>query len=254
MRRAVFSRTLHRVICWICANAVAEFLSYGAPARPGRCPHCGAKPRNRAMLWYLREVIRPRLDANSEVLEVGGSRVGVQWLSAETVLGTCRYTNIDRRKLRFHTRIEPPHRFMLMDVTRLNFPDASFDVILCNHTLAYVRDDRRALSEIFRCLKNDGLAMLDSNHDEEKTLSVYDYRRKHPELGDDYFAENGDQWVYGKDYFSRIEAAGFKPRIDTLFGDCDSAFKREHGLKDHHELIVAFKSPAGDERFSLTGH
>lgn len=201
------------------------------------------------MHWYLREVIRPRMGAACEVLEVGSSRVGARWLSAESIIGTPRYTIVDCRELRFHARIEPPRRFMLMDVTNLNFADASFDVILCNHTLAYVRDDHRALSEIFRCLKDDGLAMLDSHHDEEKTVSVDEYRREHPELGDEYFAENGDQWVYGKDYYARIEAAGFKVRIDALFDDCDGAFRREHGLKDHHELIVAFKSPAGDERF-----
>ncbi len=251
VRLAGFSRTLHRVICWVCGNPVAEFLAFGIPTRPGRCPHCGAKPRNRAVHWYLRQVIRPSLVAASEVLEVGGSRVAVQRFSAEAVIGGARYTVIDRRKLDFHARIEPPHRFILMDVTNADFADDSFDVILCNHTLPYIRDDSRALSEIFRCLKTDGLAMLDSSHDEDRTRTVDEYRRQHPQLGDDYFAENGDQWVYGKDYLARVEAAGFSTRVDVLFADCDKAFKREHGLKEHHELIVGFKSPRGEARFSL---
>ncbi len=246
-----FSRTLHRVICWVCGNPVAEFLAFGIPPRPGRCPHCGAKPRNRAVHWYLRQVIRPRLNAISEVLEVGGSRVAVQRFSADAVIGGSRYTVIDRRTLEFHADIEAPHRFIPMDVTNADFADNSFDVILCNHTLPYIRDDGGALSEIFRILKIDGLAMLDSSHDEDRTRPVDEYRREHPELGDEYFAENGDQWVYGKDYVARIEAAGFTTRIDVLFDDCDRAFKREHGLKDHHELIVAFKSHGGEARFSL---
>ena len=162
----IFSRTLDRVICWVCENPVAEFLFYGIPPRPGRCPHCGAKPRNRAVHWYLREVIRPRLGATSEVLEVGGSRVAVQRFNAESVIGSSRYTVIDRRTLKYHACLEPPHRFIPMDVTNTDFADNSFDVILCNHTLPYVRDDGGALSEIFRCLKTDGLAMLDSSHDE----------------------------------------------------------------------------------------
>ena len=249
MRPLLSSRTLHRVICWVCENPVAEFLLYGIPRRPGRCPHCGAKPRTRAVHWYLREVIRPRLGAHSEVLEVGGSRVAVQRFSAESVIGSSRYTVIDRRTLKYHACLEPPHRFIPMDVMNTDFADNSFDVILCNHTLPYVRDDGGALSEIFRCLKTDGLAMLDSSHDEDRTRSVDEYRRAHPELGDDYFAEHGDQWVYGKDYFARLEAAGFKVRIDVLFDDCDSDFRREHGLKGHHELIIAFKSPRGETRF-----
>lgn len=250
MHHTIYSRTLRRVICKVCNNPVAEFLLYGIPPRSGRCPHCGAKPRNRAVHWYLREVIRPKLDATSEVLEVGSSRVAVQRFTTESVIGSSRYTVIDRRTLKYHAYLEPPHRFIPMDVTNTDFADNSFDLILCNNTLPYVRDDRGALSEIFRCLKMDGLAMLDSDHDEDRTRSVDEYRREHPELDDDYFAVHGDQWVYGQDYFARLEAAGFKVRIDVLFDDCDSDCKRKHGLKDHHELIVAFKSPRGNARFS----
>ena len=249
MRVTCYSRTLHGVICWVCGNPVAQFLLYGIPSRPGRCPHCGAKPRNRAVHWYLRSVIRPRLVADSQLLDVGSSRVFAQQFITPSVIGSARCTVIDQRSLNFHARIEPPHRFIPMDVANADFADDTFDVILCNHTLAYVRDDHRALTEIFRCLKPDGLAMLDSGHDQEKTQSVDEYRHDHPELGDDYFAENGDQWVYGQDYFERLQAAGFRPRTDVLFDDCDAAFKREHGLKDHHELIVAFKSSMGDARF-----
>lgn len=253
MRPAAISRTLQRVICWICGNPVGEFLAYGIPPRPGRCPHCGAKPRNRALHWYLREMVRPALGQGAELLEVGGSRVGVQSLCSGGAVGNARCTLIDRRKLGFHSRIAPPHRFICMDVSSAAFPDNSFDIILCNNTLPYVREDRRALREIFRCLKPDGLAMLDSSHDGERTRTVDEYRHEHPELGDDYFAENGDQWVYGKDYLGRLEGAGFEVRVDVLFGNCTTEFKTQHGLKDHHELTVAFKSPRGAARFPPPG-
>lgn len=237
------------MICWACGNPVAEFLDYGIPPRPGRCPHCGAKPRNRAVHWYLREVVRAKLDANCDVLEVGASRFAVEQLCCEHVIGSARYTVIDLRTLGFHTAIRPPHRFIRMDVTRMDFADESFDVILCNHTLPYVRNDRQALAEIFRCLKTDGLAMLDSSHTIDTTCPVSDYRRAHPELGDEYFAENGDQWVYGQDYLERLESAGFQVRVDELFVTSNPEFRRRHGLKDRHELIVAFKSPQGSRRF-----
>ena len=237
------------MICWICGNPVGAFPAYGIPSRPGRCPHCGAKPRNRAVHWYLREVVRPALGEGAELLEVGGSRVSVLHLYDKAVVGPARCTVIDRRKLGFHDLIEPPHRFIRMDVTAVAFPDNCFDVILCNNTLPYVREDRRALGEIYRCLKPEGLAMLDSSHGSGRTCTVREFRLEHPELGDDYFAENGDQWVYGEDYCERLEDAGFDVRIDVLFGDCTADFKARHGLKAHHELIVAFKSPRGPVRF-----
>ena len=86
---------------------------------------------------------------------MGGSRVAVQHLSAEGVIGNARYTLIDLSSLNFHACLEPPNRFICMDVTNTEFADNSFDVILCNHTLPYVRDDARALAEIFQCLKSE---------------------------------------------------------------------------------------------------
>jgi ubiquinone/menaquinone biosynthesis C-methylase UbiE len=203
------------------------------------------------MHWYLREVVRPHMSEDSQILEVGGSRVSIQRVMAQAVIGPSRCTFIDTRSLRFHAGIELPHRFMNMDATKLQFADDHFDVILCNNTLPYIRDDRGALAEMFRCLKSDGIAVLDSDYAGERTQTVAEYRRRHPELGDEYFAENGDQWVYGMDYVSRIEAAGFKARIDVLFDDCSDHFKHEHGLKSRQALTVAFKSPYGRTRFAL---
>lgn len=178
---------------------------------------------------------------------MGPSRAGMQ--CATSGIGPARYTAIDTRTLPVHAAIAPPHRFVPMNVTKMAFRDHTFDVILCNHTLPYVRDDRAAMLEIRRCLKHDGLAMLDVPRDAERTRTVADYRREHPELDDDYFAENGDQWVYGQDYLGRLRAAGFAVRIDRPFDGYGAAFKRENGLKERTEIIVGFKSPGGDARF-----
>ena len=64
-----------------------------------------------------------------------------------------------------------------------------------------------------------------------------------------YFAENGDQWVYGEDFLERVREAGLEVRTDTLFSDCDDEYRRRHGLKREHELLVAFKSEQGARRF-----
>ena len=205
------------------------------------------------MYWYLTKIVRPALADGDEVLEIGSSRIGARYLCTEAAVGKARCTFIDVRELDFHAHIEPPHRFLCMDATDMKFADDTFDVILCNHTLPYVRDDHKAMAEIFRCLKPDGLAMLDSSFGGGRTLSVAEFRREHPELGDDYFAANGDQWVYGEDYIGRLRGAGFQVHIDELFADCTVEFKVRHGLKTHHELIVAFKSARGSARFPRPG-
>ena len=47
-----------------------------------------------------------------------------------------------------------------MDITKIDYPDDSFDVILCNHILEHIPDDHLAMQELFRVLKPSGWAIL----------------------------------------------------------------------------------------------
>ena len=40
-----------------------------------------------------------------------------------------------------------------LDITDMNIEDDFFDVIICNHVLEHIIDDRKAMSELFRVLK-----------------------------------------------------------------------------------------------------
>jgi 2-polyprenyl-3-methyl-5-hydroxy-6-metoxy-1,4-benzoquinol methylase len=51
-----------------------------------------------------------------------------------------------------------------MDITDIGFPEASFDVIICNHVLEHVLDDAKAMSELYRTLKPGGWAILQSRY------------------------------------------------------------------------------------------
>jgi len=53
-----------------------------------------------------------------------------------------------------------PLAMVKMDVTNIEYPDHSFDVIYCSHVLENVQDDRRALREFYRILKPNGWAIL----------------------------------------------------------------------------------------------
>ena len=57
----------HEAICGICSQRVAQFEPYGVPPRIGCCPHCGAKPRSRALHRLMRDRIGPRLEAGDRV-------------------------------------------------------------------------------------------------------------------------------------------------------------------------------------------
>lgn len=229
--------------CWICERRVDAFLAYGLPSRRGRCPVCGAKPRGRLLGWLLREVLCPRLRDSARILEAGASRFAVDYLLTPRFLDKRRCTVIDVRRLSHHARIQSPGRFVRMNVSQMGFRAGSFDLILCNNTLPYVSDDRRALAEIRRCLAPDGLAMINTHREPGKTLPVHEHRERFPELGDDYYATNGDKRVYGDDFFDRVAEAGLECRVAGIFAGRPESFLRGNGLKRRNEIILAFRTP-----------
>ena len=234
-----------------CNQSVERFEPYGLPPRVGRCPRCGAKPRHRATLWYLREVVGPGLGPGSQVLEVGAAKFGLA--RHPGVFAPASYLTIDIRRLRHHGELAAAGRFALMDVARLGLLGASLDVILCNHALSFVPDYRGALAELGRCLAPDGLLMLEVPQYPGPTQSAQALREARPDLDDAWFPENGDRWAFGEDFDERVAATGLAPRIDELFAECSPASLAERGLKPRNRLRVVFRDPAGPARFPPPG-
>jgi SAM-dependent methyltransferase len=46
------------------------------------------------------------------------------------------------------------------DLTRLSFPDESFDLVYCSHVLEHIKDDLAAVREVRRVLSPNGVAIL----------------------------------------------------------------------------------------------
>ena len=241
------------VRCLPCGGEFAAFAPYALPPRRGLCPRCGAKPRHRALLLFLRRWLRSRLRTGGEVLEIGPSRAVTRFVPRRHTIGRARYTAIDLDRRPHHNRLRDPHRFRLMDAARLRFRDRSFDVILCNNVLQCAPDDRAILAEIRRCLKPGGLAMVDVDVQVARTALTSRLRRRDPRrFTPAYVAANGPHRFYGRDYPKRLRAAGLTPlRFDPI-GGLGPAFRRRHGLKADARVYLAFASPEAAAVFART--
>jgi SAM-dependent methyltransferase len=129
------------------------------------------------------------------------------------------------------------------DITELPFADGTFDVVLCQHVLEHVEDDRRSLSEIRRVLRNDGWAVISVPiRPDQATLedpSVTD-----PEERTRLFGEPGHVRFYGYDLADRIKDAGLDPILQPGEQVSDDEC-RAFGLRKDENLFLCHPSQVG---------
>ncbi len=95
------------------------------------------------------------------------------------------------------------------DICDLPFEDNSFDLILCNHVLEHIPDDRKAMQELFRVLRPGGWGVFQIPQDltREKTFeddSITDKKERAM-----IFGQYDHVRVYGRDYFDTLRSVGF---------------------------------------------
>ncbi|MBT9314586.1 class I SAM-dependent methyltransferase [Leptothoe spongobia] len=98
-----------------------------------------------------------------------------------------------------------------MDITNIQHPENSFDIIYCSHVFEHVPDDRKAMREFFRVLRPSGWAVLN-------VPIVADVTYEDPSITDPdertrLFGQPDHVRNYGPDYKNRLEEAGFNVSV-----------------------------------------
>jgi ubiquinone/menaquinone biosynthesis C-methylase UbiE len=96
-----------------------------------------------------------------------------------------------------------------VDLQTLPFGDATYDVVFASHVLEHIPDDLKAISEIRRILKPNGIAVLPVPLVGEKTI---EYPAPNPNESGHVRAPGFDYFERYERYFARIE----KFRSDSL--------------------------------------
>lgn len=96
------------------------------------------------------------------------------------------------------------------DILDLPFEDNSFDLIFCNHVLEHIEDDHKAMTELYRVLKKDGMGIFQIPQDLSLDKTYEDFSITSPEERMKYFGQYDHVRIYGKDYFDRLRKVGFK--------------------------------------------
>ena len=96
------------------------------------------------------------------------------------------------------------------DICNLPFEDNTYDYIFCNHVLEHIPDDTKAMNELFRILKPNGMAILQIPQDLSRAKTFSDDTILNQKERAKIFGQYDHVRIYGRDYFEKLRSIGFK--------------------------------------------
>ncbi len=125
------------------------------------------------------------------------------------------------------TDLNSPLADVKADICALPFKDNSFDIILCNHVLEHIPDDRKAIGELYRVLKPSGWGIFQIPQDLKREVTYEDDSITDKKERAKIFGQYDHVRIYGRDYFDRLKEAGFKVNeVDYTSGMTDSDIEK----------------------------
>lgn len=176
-----------------------KFLPYGYGKQRNNVlsPSTLSLERHR-LLWLYLENETDFFSAKKNVLHFAPEQC---FLKRFSKLENLNYTTTD---------IESPIADVKADICNLPFDDNSYDVILCNHVLEHIPNDTKAMQELFRVMKPGGYGIFQIPQDLNLESTFEDNSITDKKERAKIFGQYDHVRVYGKDYFDKLRAIGFK--------------------------------------------
>ncbi len=187
-------------LCPVCGKSSRRFRQYGlAPREDAECVSCGALERHRFVWLYV--FIKTNLfdGTPKRMLHVAPERCLESRFRQRLGEG---YLTADLSNTR---------AMMNMDVTNIEYPDESFDVIYCSHVLEHVQGDRKAIREFYRVLRSNGWAILLVPITAKRTFE--DPSMVEPAERLKAFGKEDHVRRYGPDFVDRLREADFNVEV-----------------------------------------
>lgn len=165
------------------------------------CYGCGINDRDRMYLLYFKKIL-----TNEEKYNI------VEFAPTPIVSAFFKeYDTITHRTADLFME-KADDKLDLQDLSL--YKNDQFDIFICSHILEHVKDDIKAIKELYRITKKGGhgIAMVPILEGVEKTLE--DTSIKNAKLRMKYFGQSDHVRLYSKiDFIKRLESVGFKVRL-----------------------------------------
>ena len=208
--------------CPFCGSTFPVFKPFGIKGRPNaRCPVCNSLERHRSLFLYLKNKTKVLSDDTSKTLLHFAPEKPFRMLFDSM-------KNLDYWPVDINPETEGVKK--QIDIQKIDFESGVFDYIICNHVLEHIPDDSSALKELFRVLKQGGVAIISvpMNVGQEKTYE--NPLANTDELRYKYFGQKDHVRIYGMDIKERMMKVGFRVDIVTPNESMSSADLEKYGL------------------------
>ena len=216
--------------CPVCGAKYRKFMPYGyvQPRPNALCPKCLSLERHRLLWLYLtRET--DLLTAFPRTLHIAPEVCIMRHLKPHFKSHPGQYVTAD---------LESPLADLHFDVQQIPLADGSVDVVICNHIMEHVADDRRAMRELHRVLKPGGWGIVLSPVDRDYEQTYEDDSITDPDERTRIFGQYDHRRIYGADYADRLRQAGFQVADIDYAATFTEAERRLYALPADHMYVV----------------
>jgi len=216
--------------CPVCETYLRSFKRTGvAPWGDWVCPLCKSSTRHRMAWLFFKHRTNLFDGAPKKMLHIAPEKQFETRL--ERVPGL-DYITADLNK---------PDVTLRMDITNIQLPDNSLDVIFCSHVLEHIPDDRKAMRELHRVLKPTGWAAIMVPLRDDKTFE--DPSITDPAERKRIFGEADHVRRYGLDIKDRLEKAGFAVSIIQLTDVVSGKNVARFGIRNQRVFFCKKNNP-----------
>jgi SAM-dependent methyltransferase len=210
----------HKFSCNLCGSSVRTLFDSGSDLPILRelgviggfkaqdsCPVCLMGARTRLVGRYLEHELLPQNSGLRRILHVAPERELIRIIQRQ--IANVEYIAADLHTEHYDGGVE----VVRADITDLPWEADSFNLIICNHVLEHVPDDQKAMSELYRVTRPDGLAILQVPIGGKLARTIEEPPAQCPSERERRFGQSDHVRIYGSDYIDRLRTTGFRVEI-----------------------------------------
>jgi len=203
-RKNARQRVGNTVLCPCCGKTFDRFIDFNITEdnnydrfkdtyKRKICPYCFAAPRHRIICYYLD---KNNQMSNGDIIMFGAEYSIRKWFDKKGY----QYTMAD---------LFDPTADVKVDIQNTPFPNEKWGLIVCNHVLEHVNDYKKALKELKRILKKDGILELTVPTDRSFETCYEDPCIVNKEERIRVFGQGDHMRIFGNDFEKTLTDLGF---------------------------------------------